>query len=129
MRCNLNFCFFIGSLARPTYGLRVPFEKTLKTFNEIVLTLFSVESNKNILYISISFTGNAFFGFSRYRWILFPEPLFLNIFEPLPSQRMLLQYFCHTNSPRFCYASLVLEKLICYIFFIKMNFFGSNLFL
>ena len=66
----------------------------LKTFNKIVLAFLPVEIMTNILYVSINFTGNLFFGFGRYCGRLVLEPAV----ERLHSQRMFFQYFSNVDT-------------------------------
>ena len=70
----------------------------LKTFNEINLPFLPVESKTNALYVNISFTGNVFFGFSRYCGKVVPEPTDYHLFECLHSQIMFFQYFFHVDT-------------------------------
>ena len=47
---------------------------------EIVLVFLSVESETNILYVNINFTGNLLLGFGRYCGKVLPEPAVFHLF-------------------------------------------------
>ena len=110
----------------------------LKTFNEIVSAFLSVESKINILYVNINFTGNLLLGIGRYHGKVLPEPAVFNLFwAPALTNNVLSIFFSGwpvVNKSRnkrvsaFLLYFIGFETINFYIFFIKMSYFGSNLF-
>ena len=111
----------------------------MKSFNETVLAFLSFESKTNILYVNINFTGNLFLGFGRYWGKVLPEPAVFHFFRvPALTNNVLPIFFsCWlvVNNSRNKRVSAFLLYFIGFetinfyiIFFIKMSYFGSNLF-
>ena len=112
--------------------------RLLKIFNEIVLAFSIVDSKANILCVKINFTGNLLLGFCRYRGKALPKTAVFHLFRASALTNSVFSIFfqrlpvvnnCRNkNVFAFWLYFICFETMTFYIFFIKMGYFGSNVF-